>query len=88
MGVQRLSTKLIKPSSPTPSHLRTLKLSPIDQLFTHTAKPSTSYYYSADSSSSRSEDVERRTRLETSLSETLTRFYPLAGRYIKDSHSG
>ncbi|RVW36672.1 Vinorine synthase [Vitis vinifera] len=86
MEVQMLSTKLIKPSSPTPSHLRTLKLSPIDQLFTYTTKPSAIYYYSAESSS-RSEDVERRNRLETSLSETLTRFYPLAGRYIKDSHS-
>ena len=83
-----LSTKLIKPSSPTRSHLRTLKLSPIDQLFTYTVKPSAICYYSADSSnSSRSEDVARRNRLETSLSETLTRFYPLAGGYIKDSHS-
>ncbi|XP_010655003.2 stemmadenine O-acetyltransferase-like [Vitis vinifera] len=83
-----LSTKLIKPSSPTRSHLRTLKLSPIDQLFTYTVKPSAICYYSADSSnSSRSEDVARRNRLETSLSETLTRFYTLAGGYIKDSHS-
>ena len=32
------------------------------------------------------EDVERRiNRLETSLSDTLSRFYPLAGRYVKDS---
>ena len=83
-----LSTKLIKPSSPTRSHLRTLKLSPIDQLFTYTVKPSAICYYSADSSSSSwSEDVARRNRLETSLSETLTRFYPLAGGYIKGSHS-
>lgn len=82
-----LSTKLIKPSSPTPSHLRTLKLSPIDQLFTYTVKPSSICYYSAESSSSRSEDGERLNRLETSLSEILTLFYPLAGRYIKDSHS-
>ncbi|KAJ9704319.1 hypothetical protein PVL29_002740 [Vitis rotundifolia] len=89
MEVQMLSTKLIKPSSPTPSHLRTLKLSPIDQPFTYTVKPSAILYYCAESSSSssRSEDVERRNRLETSLSETLTRFYPLAGRYIKDRHS-
>ena len=84
-----LSTKLIKPSSPTPFYLRTLKLSPLDQLFTLIAKSCTICYYSTESSknSSRSEDVERRNRLETSLSETLTRFYPLAKRYIKDSHS-
>ena len=87
MEVQRLCTKLIKPSIPTPPHLRTLKLSPIDQL-KYPIKAAILLYYSADGSTGSTEEVERRRmdRLETSLSETLTRFYPLAGRYIKDGN--
>ena len=64
-----LSTKLVKPSSPT-----------------YTVKRFVIYCYSTDSNSGKTtEGVERRiNRLQTSLSETLTRFYPLDGRYVKD----
>ncbi|KAL6347240.1 hypothetical protein AAG906_013676 [Vitis piasezkii] len=86
MEVQILSRKLIKPSSPTPSHLRTWKLSPIDQLVPQ-FKPAFVFYYPAHGTSSKVENVERCQRLEKSLPGTLTRFYPLAGTYIKDSHS-
>lgn len=86
MEVQILSRKLIKPSSPTPSHLRTWKLSPIDQLVPQ-VKPAFVFYYPAHGTSSKVENVERCQRLEKSLPGTLTRFYPLAGTYIKDSHS-
>ena len=75
-----MCTELIKPSAPTPPYLRTLKLSPIDQI-QHSIKTAVFFNYSANSST-RIEEVERRriNRLETSLSETLTRFCPLAGR--------
>ena len=79
------STKLVKPASPTPSHLRTLKLSPLDRQFSFMSKPYGLYYYSGGDSD---QDVERRRRieqLETSLSEILTRYYPLAGIYMKDT---
>ena len=80
-----MCTKLIKPSAPTPPHLRTLKLSPVDQI-QYSIKPTALFYYSADGSAE-AEEVERRVNLlETSLSETLTRFYPLAGRYIEDGN--
>ena len=82
-----MCTKLIKPSVPTPPHLRTLKLSPVDQV-QYPTKTAVVLYYSADGSTGSAEEVERRRmdRLETSLSETLIRFYPLAGRYIKDGN--
>ena len=85
MEVQITRTKLIKPSAPTPHNLRILKLSSVDQI-QYSIKPAALLYYSADGSA-RAEEVERRiNRLETSLSETLTRFYPLAGRYIEDGN--
>ncbi|RVW69827.1 Acetyl-CoA-benzylalcohol acetyltransferase [Vitis vinifera] len=88
MEVQILSRKMIKPSSPTPPHLRNLMLSPIDQGAPHTYVPTLFYYpISGSNGSSRGENIERRKRLETSLSDTLTLFYPLAGRLIKDSHA-
>ena len=85
MEVQITRTKLIKPSAPTPPNLRILKLSPVDQI-QYSIKPAALLYYSADGSAG-AEEVERRiNRLETSLSETLTRFYLLAGRYIEDGN--
>ena len=82
-----MCTKLIKPSVPTPPHLRTLKQSPVDQV-QNSVKTAVVLYYSADGSTGTDQEVERRriNLLETSLSETLTRFYPLAGRYIKDGN--
>ena len=85
MEVKILSKKLIKPSSPTPSHLRHLTLTPVDRL-APPIKASNIFYYPAKGSNP-AVDVERRNRLETSLSEILTRFYPLAGRYVRESHS-
>ncbi|OWM71954.1 hypothetical protein CDL15_Pgr017837 [Punica granatum] len=79
MEVQvRHNNKLVKPSSPTPSHLRKLKLSFIDQ---HQGPyyPGIIFYYHAASGDAKSAWT-RVHRLEESLAETLTIFYPLAGR--------
>ncbi|XP_077232272.1 stemmadenine O-acetyltransferase-like [Tasmannia lanceolata] len=75
-NVEIISTDTIKPSSPTPHHLRGFKLSLLDQL-----SPPTFVllilYYSPNTAS----NVHH---LKKSLSETLVRFYPLAGRIKED----
>ncbi|KAL5973692.1 hypothetical protein ACLOJK_030348 [Asimina triloba] len=75
--VQVISTENIKPSSPTPPHLRTFNLSLLDQAVQHCYAPII-FYYSAGGT----ESMLR--RLKTSLAQTLTRFYPLSGR-IKEN---
>ncbi|KAK2971797.1 hypothetical protein RJ640_018486 [Escallonia rubra] len=85
LRVQILSRKLVKPSNPTPDHLRNFKLSLFDQL----APPTyinIILYYLADDEQNKAKSAERCTKLEKSLSKTLTQFYPLAGRLIKDDH--
>ncbi|KAH9738932.1 F21J9.9 [Citrus sinensis] len=75
MELRFSSIENIKPSSPTPDHQRTHKLSFIDQL-NPGAYFSIILFYSAGASSE---------RLKKSLSETLTHFYPFAGQF-KDNH--
>ncbi|EXB56328.1 Salutaridinol 7-O-acetyltransferase [Morus notabilis] len=82
MEVKIVSIDHIKPSSPTPSHLRTFKLSLLDQLIPSPYAPIILFYPPND-------DVSNSNKLESlkkSLSETLTDLYPLAGK-IKDDLS-
>ncbi|KAF5456553.1 hypothetical protein F2P56_026023 [Juglans regia] len=79
MKVQILSKKFIKPANPTPPHLRSLQISSIDQLSPPTHVPSVLYY-----PANGYENDKTRKLLEKSLSEILTLYYPLAGRYIKE----
>jgi len=82
MEVQILSRKLIAPSSPTPPHLQNLKVSCFDQLAPSIYLPCI-FYYPADG-----ENNEKRSKeMEKSLAETLSLFYPLGGRYIKEEFS-
>lgn len=74
MKSQILSKKLVKPSTPTPRHLHKLKLSIMDQLIPMTNLNMIFYYSPGEKSR------ERCIELERSLSDTLTEFYPLAGR--------
>ncbi|KAL5858265.1 hypothetical protein ACOSQ3_005723 [Xanthoceras sorbifolium] len=93
MEVQIVSKKLIKPSVSTPCHLRNMSISFIDQLIPPKTVPFI-FYYTADNDGNnnhpidhqRADNDQRQKRLEKSLSELLTLFYPLAGRYIKESH--
>ena len=80
MKVEIVSRKLIKPTSPTPPHLRSYKISSLDQLAPPAYVPLIQYYHATGDEN----DEKRTERLEKSLSEILTIFYPLAGRYIKD----
>ncbi|PON58788.1 LOW QUALITY PROTEIN: Transferase [Trema orientale] len=75
LNVEILSIDLVKPSSPTPAHLRDYKLCLLDQfipefhgkiIFFYTIQNDNNYYCRI---------------LKKSLSETLTDFYPIAGRF-------
>ncbi|KAK2993929.1 hypothetical protein RJ640_026577 [Escallonia rubra] len=79
MEVEVISVETIKPSSTTPSHLKAYKISYLDQLM-----PSGNYvpiftYYTPPMKEA-TESPNSIKILKDSLSETLTRFYPLAGR--------
>ncbi|XVE94424.1 hypothetical protein REPUB_Repub02eG0007300 [Reevesia pubescens] len=83
MEVEIISTQNIKPSSPTPQHLKIFKFSLLDQLIPSRYAPII-LFYSMDDSTSHLEIPNRLELLNKSLSNTLTRFYPLAGRFKDD----
>lgn len=80
MEVQFLSRKSIKPSTPTPNHLRTHKLSFFDQLAPRAHIPYL-FFYPSDGISTTNEKLQK---LQKSLSDTLTLFHPLSGRLLKE----
>ncbi|XP_030517319.2 acetyl-CoA-benzylalcohol acetyltransferase-like [Rhodamnia argentea] len=83
MKVEVQWKKVVKPSVPTPHHRQILKLSSIDELQVPNYVGIISYY--RDKAENSGVDIpERLHRMEESLSETLTIFYPMAGRYIED----
>ncbi|KAH7838502.1 hypothetical protein Vadar_027347 [Vaccinium darrowii] len=82
-----ITKETVTPSSPTSPHLRTFKLSLLDQLtpfhyvnllLFFTTNPNTAGV--GGSGKKNKKRTETSQRLKKSLSETLTRFYPLAGR--------
>lgn len=76
--VEVVSTSIIKPSSPTPSHLRFHELSFLDQLCGHVYNPSVLFYPPEEHE--KLNVVEISNKLKQSLSDVLSRYYPLAGR--------
>ncbi|XP_055962456.1 stemmadenine O-acetyltransferase-like [Mercurialis annua] len=74
--VEVISKELIKPSSPTPDHLRHLQLSFLDQIQPPVCMPLVLFYSKHPNFS----NSERCIQLKTSLSEALTAYYPLVGR--------
>ncbi|XP_010514678.1 PREDICTED: BAHD acyltransferase At5g47980-like [Camelina sativa] len=76
MKVETIAKEIIKPSSTTPNDLRTLQLSIYDYILppVYTAA---FLFYTKDELISPEHSSNK---LKTSLSETLTKFYPLAGR--------
>ncbi|XP_065850964.1 stemmadenine O-acetyltransferase-like [Euphorbia lathyris] len=77
-----ISKELIKPSSPTPDHLRKLQFSFIDQNQYPVSIPFVFFY-----EKSHIPNHERCNRLKRSLSQALTIFYPLAGRINNYSYA-
>ncbi|XP_057781257.1 pelargonidin 3-O-(6-caffeoylglucoside) 5-O-(6-O-malonylglucoside) 4'''-malonyltransferase-like [Salvia miltiorrhiza] len=76
MKMNKISSKLIKPHTPTPQNLKNYKLSFMDEL-TPPMHIAVILFYE-----SKPEDASL--RLEESLARILVDFYPLAGRFIKN----
>lgn len=84
MKLQIHSKKLIKPFTPTPSNLTHHKLSFIDELAPKMYAPIILYFPCPENVTNKHLFCSTcMFQLETSLSKTLVRFYPLAGRYDK-----
>ncbi|KAD4179321.1 hypothetical protein E3N88_27912 [Mikania micrantha] len=82
MEITENVSKLVKPSTPTPSTLRNYNVS----LFDHVSMnvPLILYYY-ASHKKQNGIQTNMFIDLEISLSQTLTQFYPLAGRYKRNA---
>ncbi|KAJ7964778.1 vinorine synthase-like [Quillaja saponaria] len=80
MGVVKteiISRKCIKPSIPTPPHLRTFKLSLLDRILPD-FHPDMTFFFPSNSLDNFSTKSQL---LQKSLSDTLTHFYTFAGRF-------
>ncbi|WOH11576.1 hypothetical protein DCAR_0831066 [Daucus carota subsp. sativus] len=75
MKVEVLSRELIKPYISTPSNLQHYRISLLDELSPTMNIPTILYYT----------DIQSSNHLKISLAKVLTRFYPLAGRYVKEA---
>ncbi|XP_045817464.1 vinorine synthase-like [Trifolium pratense] len=82
--LEKLNTILIKPSKPTPSHLQNFKLSLLDQLSPNIHGNTTFFYPNHNNNNNNhnhfSDFINKSKILQNSLSQTLSHFYPLAGR--------
>ncbi|XP_048135263.1 acetyl-CoA-benzylalcohol acetyltransferase-like [Rhodamnia argentea] len=83
MKVELQSRKLVKPLDPTPDHCRKLGLSFIDDL-SFSNYVGVVFCYRSHERRHEINTLQKLHRLEESLSETLTLFYPLAGQYVED----
>ncbi|XP_057486935.1 acyltransferase Pun1-like [Actinidia eriantha] len=78
MQVQIISRQIIKPSSPTPPHLRTHDLSLFDKV-SGRFYVARLFFYLQEGFDTASKTADVSNFLKKSLSETLTRYYPFAG---------
>ena len=83
VNVEIVTREVIKPSSPTLNHLRKFNLRLLDVLAPVSYEPLVFLYSNLQQQLT---GTQKSQRLKRSLSVTLTRFYPLAGR-IKDGVS-
>lgn len=79
-----VSREIVKPSSPTPSHSKTYNLSLFDQIAINSHTPIVAFYPNIDRSC---RDKTKTLELKNSLSKTLTKYYPYAGRVEKSDPS-
>ncbi|XP_038716202.1 stemmadenine O-acetyltransferase-like [Tripterygium wilfordii] len=86
MEIEIISKESIKPASPTPHHLKTHKISLVDQ-FGPSGYAPILLFYSANHHTFQANSISKRSLiLKQSLSETLARYYPAAGK-VRDSLS-
>ncbi|KAL6294340.1 hypothetical protein ACE6H2_002482 [Prunus campanulata] len=76
--VEVISKEIIKPSSPTPDHLRHYQFSFLDQIAPQVYNPLLLFY--AHNAKTQPNSTEISNHLKNSLCEVLNLFYPLAGR--------
>ncbi|KAJ0110686.1 hypothetical protein Patl1_02836 [Pistacia atlantica] len=82
MEIQIISKEIIKPSFSTPDHLRSHKICLLDQLVPSEVHFPFIFFYSA----ANEDRIKTSVALKHSLSQTLTHYYPFAGR-VKDAFS-
>ncbi|XP_070007643.1 acetyl-CoA-benzylalcohol acetyltransferase-like [Nicotiana sylvestris] len=87
LDIQTQIKKMLKPSTPTPNHLRSLNLSLFDQGAPRMYVPILFHYLPTSTEWNMEEITKRCDKLQKSLADTLTKFYPLAGRLRKDDLS-
>nr|XP_027109682.1 vinorine synthase-like [Coffea arabica] len=82
-NLEILSKEMIKPSSPTPYHLRNFTLSFLDQLAPPIHIPLI-FFYQPSQLQTYKDHAQISQLLKQSLSNALTKFYPLGGRICSD----
>ncbi|KAK4739790.1 hypothetical protein R3W88_003487 [Solanum pinnatisectum] len=87
LEIQIQMRKMIKPSTPTPNHLRSLQLSFFDQGAPRLYVPILFHYLPTGECNRELGIIGKYEKLHNSLAEMLTNFYPLAGRFIEDEFS-
>ncbi|XP_062010895.1 stemmadenine O-acetyltransferase-like [Rosa rugosa] len=85
LEVEVISKEIIKPSSPTPDHLRYYRFSSVDQTLIPPIYISTVHFFEFNSET-QPNITEISNHLKTSLAEVLTLYYPLAGRAHDNLH--
>uniref|UniRef100_A0A2P2MD48 Uncharacterized protein MANES_13G013800 n=1 Tax=Rhizophora mucronata TaxID=61149 RepID=A0A2P2MD48_RHIMU len=84
MKPQIISKEIVKPSSPTPSHLSCYQLSFLDQISPPVYNPLILFYPTNERETKLSDNLKLSKQLKQSLSQALTDYYPLAGR-VRDN---
>ncbi|KAL4602164.1 hypothetical protein ACB092_10G033800 [Castanea dentata] len=86
LKTQIVSRTCIKPSSPTPHNLKTFELSLLEQL-SLPIHANTTFFFPANAiTTDPNLEFSRKSQLfQQSIADTLTRFYPLAGRLLDAS---
>ncbi|XP_047340354.1 tabersonine-19-hydroxy-O-acetyltransferase-like [Impatiens glandulifera] len=79
--VEIISKEMIKPSLPTPSHLRSYQISSLDQMF-NLSYVRVVFFYNRPLAGETNDVIVQ--VLKSSLSETLTHYYPLAGKFVPE----
>ena len=79
--IEVISSEIIKPSSPTPDHLRHYQLSFLDQISPPTYNPLL-LFYPADGDV-KINNIEKPNHLKQSLSEVLNLYYPWCNHIIR-----
>ncbi|MED6197935.1 hypothetical protein PIB30_061522 [Stylosanthes scabra] len=89
--VEIVSKEIVKPSSPTPNHLKDFKISLLDEMVPPTYVPIILFYCATTDDSSSiigARDFEvRSNKLKLSLSKILSLYYPFCGRLKATSSS-